>query len=105
MKNKIKSIQVIGSGCANCKKMHRLAVAAAKEISPDIKVTYSDNVQEALVMGVMQIPVLAVNNKAVLAGSVPDQEKIKEVILKAAGGCGCSGDLPCAGHGSCGCGC
>jgi len=76
MENKITKIEVIGSGCANCKKLHQLAIMAAKELNIDIPVEYSDDIQKALAMGVMQFPVLAINGKAVLTGST-DLKKIR----------------------------
>ncbi len=79
MENKITSIEVIGSGCGSCKKLHELAVAAAKELNLGVEVAYSDDIQKALAMGVLQLPVLAVNGKAVLTGSA-DIEKIKKAI-------------------------
>ena len=80
MENKITSIEVIGSGCANCKKLHELAAAAVKELNLGLEVGYSNNIQKALAMGVMQFPVLAVNGQAVLTGPVSDMDKIKTAI-------------------------
>lgn len=100
MGNKVTSIEVIGSGCANCKKLHGQAVAAAKELGVDVEVGYSDNIQKALAMGVMQFPVLAVNGKAVLTGSA-DMEKIKKALDQGKGNDEPSGCCPCAGD--CGC--
>ncbi len=79
MDDKITSVEVIGSGCANCKKLHELAVLAAKELNLGIEVAYSDDIQKALAMGVLQFPVLAVNGRAVLTG-LADAEKIKKAI-------------------------
>jgi small redox-active disulfide protein 2 len=100
MENKITSIEVIGSGCANCKKLHGQVIAAAKELGMDIEVGYSDDIQKALGMGVLQLPVLAINGKAVLAGSA-DAEKIKKVLKDNASGSDVSGCCPCGGD--CGC--
>ncbi|HOX29928.1 MAG TPA: thioredoxin family protein [Candidatus Paceibacterota bacterium] len=100
MENKIKSIEVIGSGCANCKKLHELAVAAVKELNLGVKVGYSDDIQKALAMGVMQLPVLAVNGQAILTGSA-DLEKIKKSLREQGGEEDISGCCPFGGD--CGC--
>jgi len=100
MENKIKSIKVIGSGCAGCKKLHELAVAAAKELNLGVEVGYTDDIQKALAMGVMQFPVLAVNGKAVMTGAA-DMEKIKKALNQEKGNnelsgcCSCGGDCGC----------
>lgn len=100
MEKKIISIEVIGSGCANCKKLHELAVKAAKELDLGVEVKYSDDIQKALKMGVMQFPVLAVNGKAVLTGSA-DLEKVKKVLEDQGGDQNSSDCCPCGGD--CGC--
>ncbi len=100
MENKIKSIEVIGSGCANCKKLHEMAVVAAKELNLGVEVGYSDDIQKGLALGVMQFPVLAVDGKPVLTGNF-DMEKVKKALRGQAGGAEVSGCCPCGGD--CGC--
>ena len=101
MKNKIAAIEVIGSGCANCKKLFDLAVVAAKELGIEAEVEYSDDIQKGLAMGVLQFPVLAVNGRPALTGA-GDMKKIKEVLIKEgqnnepSGCCPCGGDCGCA---------
>jgi small redox-active disulfide protein 2 len=99
MEGKITSIEVIGSGCANCKKLHELAIKAAKELGLEVEVGYSKDIQKALAMGVMQFPVMAVNGKAVLTGSTANVEKIKKAIVRGSfreedrsKGCSCGGN-------------
>ncbi len=100
MANKITSIEVIGSGCADCKKLHGDVVSVMKELGLVVEVGYSDNVQKALGMGVMQFPVLAINGKVVLTGTA-DLGKIKKVLEDFGGGPDIAGGCPCGGD--CGC--
>ncbi|MCU0652955.1 MAG: thioredoxin family protein [Candidatus Pacebacteria bacterium] len=100
MEDKIISIEVIGSGCGNCKKMHELAVAAAKELGIGIKVGYSNDIQKGLAMGVMQFPIMAINGKAAIAGKA-DIEQIKAALGRQKGDDNQSGCCPCGGD--CGC--
>lgn len=100
MGDKINSIEVIGSGCANCKKLHEMAVAAAKELGIGIEVKYSDDIQKGLAMGVMQFPIMAVNGKAVITGRA-DTEQIKAVLKQQKGSDNQAGCCPCGGD--CGC--
>lgn len=99
MENKITSVEVIGSGCANCKKLHELAVDAVKELNLEVEVAYSDDIQKALAMGVMQFPVLAINGKAMITG-MADMEKIKTALSRQIGGCDC-GCCSCGGGCDC----
>jgi len=100
MKNKITSIEVIGSGCANCKKLHELAVVAAMELNLGVEVVCSNDIQKAVAMGVLQFPVLAVNGKAVLTGPA-NMEKVKIALGQNKGKDEPSGCCPCGGD--CGC--
>lgn len=80
MENKTMKIQVLGSGCPTCKKLFELTKQAVAELKLKIEVEYITDIQKIVEMGVMSIPVLAVNGKPVLAGSLPDVEKIKKLI-------------------------
>jgi small redox-active disulfide protein 2 len=80
MNNQITSIQVLGSGCPTCKKLHELTKEAAKELNITTEVEYSSDIQKLLDTGMMSSPVLVINGKAVLAGGFPSIEKIKELL-------------------------
>jgi len=73
-------IEVLGSGCPTCKKLHELTEQAAKELGIKEKVEYTTDIQKIIEMGVMSSPVLAIDGKPVSVGSVPSIDKIKELI-------------------------
>ncbi len=75
-------IQVLGSGCPTCKKLFELTKQAVAELKLKTEVEYITDIQKIVEMGMMSSPVLAVNGKPVLAGSLPDIEKIKKLIEK-----------------------
>jgi len=76
------NIQVLGSGCPTCKKLFELTQQAVKELNLNEKVEYITDVSKIVEMGVMSSPVLAVNDKPVIVGFLPDIEKIKNLIKK-----------------------
>lgn len=78
-------IQVLGSGCPTCKKLFELTKKAVEELGLKTEVEYITDIQKIVEMGVMSSPVLAVNGKPVLAGSLPDIEKIKKLIKENIG--------------------
>jgi small redox-active disulfide protein 2 len=80
MENKIMKIQVLGSGCPTCKKLFELTKKAVEELELKTEVEYITDIQKIIEMGVMSSPVLAINGKPILAGFVPDIEKIKKII-------------------------
>jgi len=79
-------IQVLGSGCPTCKKLYEITQKAVLEMGLKEKVEYlsgSEGTQKIIEMGMMQSPVLAINEKPVMTGFTPDIEKIKKIIKKA----------------------
>ena len=80
MENKAAQIQVLGSGCPTCKKLFELTKQAVQEMGLKTEVEYITDIQKIVEMGVMQSPVLVINGKAVIAGYLPDVQKIKETI-------------------------
>lgn len=81
-------IQVLGSGCPTCKKLHELTQKAAAENGKGAKVEYItgfEGMQKMIELGAMGSPVLAVDGKVAMVGFSPDVSKIKAAILKTAG--------------------
>ncbi len=73
-------IQVLGSGCPTCKKLFDLTSKAVKEMELGIEVEYITDIQKIIEIGVMQSPVLVINDKPVISGFVPDIKKVKQII-------------------------
>lgn len=76
-------IQVLGSGCPTCKKLHELVLKAAKELDLEKQVEYlsgSEGITKIMELGVMSSPVLAINGQVVMTGFNGDIEKIKTLI-------------------------
>lgn len=78
-------IQVIGSGCPTCKSLYEIVKKAVEEMRLKTEVEYltgDEGLTKMMELGVMQSPVLAVNEKVIMTGYISDIEKIKEAILK-----------------------
>lgn len=75
-------IQVLGSGCAKCNKLFELTKQVVEEMDLKIDVEHITDIQKIVAMGMMSSPVLAINEKPIFTGFVPDKEKIKEAIKK-----------------------
>lgn len=92
MAHTVTHLEVLGSGCAKCKKLHELTKAAAAELGLQAEVSYSTEIEKIIAMGVMSSPVLAVNGKPVLAGNVPDVSAIKKLLVAHTGQITCCSD-------------
>ena len=75
-------IQVLGSGCTNCRRLFEITKEIVKELNLEVSVDYITDVSKIIEMGIMQSPVLAVNGKPVMIGFIPNKEKIKDLIVK-----------------------
>ncbi len=74
-------IKVLGSGCATCKKLHELALAAVKETGAGADVKYVTDMQEIMKTGIMRMPGLIINGKVKSMGRVPKPKEIEQMIL------------------------
>jgi small redox-active disulfide protein 2 len=74
------NIQVLGSGCPSCKRLYESTKEAVAIMGIVADVEYVTDLQKIVEMGVMQSPVLAINGKPVIAGSVPNKELIIEIL-------------------------
>jgi len=73
-------IQILGSGCPNCRKLEENARAAAKTLGIEAefeKVTDSDAILE---MGVMRTPGLAIDGEVQRQGKVLSTEEITAIL-------------------------
>ena len=79
-------VQVLGSGCPTCKKLHEAVVSAVEKIDrQDVEVEYltgADGVQEIIKLGVMQTPVLTIDRQVVMTGYAGDEKKVAEILTQ-----------------------
>jgi small redox-active disulfide protein 2 len=72
----MKSIKVLGTGCANCKITMKLIEDAAREKGIEIQLEKVEDIQTIMGFGVMSTPGVVVDGKVVHAGGVPGRDKI-----------------------------
>jgi small redox-active disulfide protein 2 len=73
-------IQILGTGCAKCKKLTENAVAAAKELGISAEIEKVTDIQEIMKAGVMSTPALAVDGSVKSAGKLLSVAEIKAII-------------------------
>jgi hypothetical protein len=74
------TIEVLGSGCAKCQKLHDLVKQVTTDLGLEIPVGYSSDVQKIVALGLMQSPVLLINSKPVLIGTIPNPTQLQKII-------------------------
>jgi small redox-active disulfide protein 2 len=76
-------VQVLGSGCATCKRLYEITKRAMTEMGNRDEVEYisgSEGMQKIIELGAMSSPLLVVNDEIAMTGFTPDIERIKEKI-------------------------
>ena len=73
----MKSIKVLGTGCANCKTTLKLIEEAALAKGVEVKLEKVEDMAAILGYGVMSTPGVVIDGKVVHAGGVPDRKKIE----------------------------
>jgi small redox-active disulfide protein 2 len=76
----MKKIEVLGMGCAKCKKLAENAEAAAKALGIEYQLQKVTDLNRIVGYGVMMTPALVVDGVVKVAGKVPNMEEIKEWI-------------------------
>lgn len=75
-----KKLQVLGTGCAKCKKLAENTEAAAKDLGIEYELEKVTQINEITKFGVMMTPALAVDGEVKVVGKVPSVDDIKGMI-------------------------
>lgn len=74
------NIQVLGTGCKTCQTLHERVLEAVKELGIEANVEYITDIQKIVELGFMHSPILVVEGKDPVVGSVPSIEEIKQLL-------------------------
>lgn len=76
----MKTIKILGSGCAKCNKLYDMADQAASELGIDYRMEKITDMNQFTTYGVMITPALVVDDQVKLTGSVPSVDKLKQFL-------------------------
>lgn len=76
----MKELEVLGSGCPNCKKLYELTEKAAKELGIEYNLVKIEDISKIMEYNVMMMPALVADGEVVLSGRVPQIGEIKKLI-------------------------
>lgn len=74
------NIKILGSGCANCKKLQALTEEAVKENGATATIEKVEDFQKIMAYGVMRTPAIVINEKVKAFGRIPSKDEIKKYI-------------------------
>jgi len=73
-------IEVVGTGCAKCKRLLANAEQAVRDLKIEADVIKVDDIDEIVNRGIMLTPALFINGKVRAEGRVPDVNEIKTML-------------------------
>lgn len=73
----MKTIKVLGTGCAKCVKTTEAIEKTAKELNIKVSVSKETNPEAIMNYGVMSTPAVVVDEVLVHSGSIPHSDQIK----------------------------
>jgi small redox-active disulfide protein 2 len=76
-------IKVLGSGCANCKKLEAITRSAVSEMGIETEIVHVTEYPEIMKYNVMSTPGLVINEKLVSSGSIPPKAEITTFLVNA----------------------
>lgn len=76
----MKSIEILGSGCAKCKQLHANAEAAVKELGIEAQITKVTDLREIMKRGVMSTPGLVVDGKLLSTGKLLTTAQLRDML-------------------------
>jgi len=78
----MKSIKILGPGCAKCKTTYENALEAIKQTGIQAEVVKIEDIEEMMKYNVLTTPVLMIDEQAKIKGRVASVQEIVE-LLKA----------------------
>jgi small redox-active disulfide protein 2 len=77
------TIKVLGSGCANCKKLEALSLQAVANLGIEAEVIKVTEYPAIMAYNILSTPGLVINEKVVSAGRIPSEAEITTFITTA----------------------
>jgi small redox-active disulfide protein 2 len=77
------TIKVLGSGCANCKKLEAIARQAVANMGVEAEVFKVTEYADMMKYNIMSTPGLVINEKLVSAGRIPAEAQVTGWLAEA----------------------
>ncbi|MBK9167775.1 MAG: TM0996/MTH895 family glutaredoxin-like protein [Bryobacterales bacterium] len=77
-------IQILGTGCPNCKKLAEVTEAAAQELGLSYDVEKVTEITKILGFGVARTPALVMDGEVLASGRIPSLDEMKGLLGRKA---------------------
>jgi small redox-active disulfide protein 2 len=76
-------IKVLGGGCANCKRLEKIARTVVAEMGVDAEITKVTDFRDIMAYSILTTPGLVINEKVVCSGRVPSKGEVTTWVANA----------------------
>jgi small redox-active disulfide protein 2 len=76
----MRKIQILGTGCARCKKLQENAEMAANDLGLDYTLEKVSEIQEIMKFKIMHTPGLVIDGEVKASGRVLSMDEIKKLL-------------------------
>ncbi len=77
------TIKVLGSGCANCKRLEQIAHKVVEDMSLQAEIVKVTDYKDIMAYNVMSTPGLVINEKLVSYGRIPSIAEVTTFLTTA----------------------
>ena len=77
------NIKILGSGCANCKRLEQMARKAVETLGLEAEVEKVTDFNEIIKYPILSTPGLVINEKLMASGRIPSDTEITDWLTQA----------------------
>lgn len=77
------TIKILGSGCANCKRLEQIARKVIGDLGIEAEVIKVTDYAEIMSYNILSTPGLVINERVVSSGRVPGEAEVTSLITTA----------------------
>jgi small redox-active disulfide protein 2 len=77
------TIKVLGSGCANCKRVEQIARKIVSDLGVEAEITKVTDYNDITAYNVLSTPGLVINGKVVSSGRIPTPAEVSTWVADA----------------------
>jgi small redox-active disulfide protein 2 len=78
------TVKILGSGCANCKRLEQIARKAVADLAIEADVIKVTDYNQIMEYSIISTPGLVINEKVVCAGRIPTPAEVTTWLANAA---------------------
>ena len=77
----MKTVKILGTGCAKCKQTERVIVDMIAENNLDVEVIKVEDIQDIMGYNVLSTPAVVVDEIVKIKGHVPSRKELETILL------------------------